>query len=102
MAGALEWFSHNIAFSFIVGMFYGIMSVDLVYSLGVVSKIRKFAVDNKIMVRYEELKLQIRKNAIEAAGKNHWFLQFKSDVPLIEHLKQYIEFNKLFRNRDEK
>ena len=102
VAGALEWFSHNIAFSFIVGMFYGIMSVDLVYSLGVVSKISKFAVDNKIMVRYEELKLQIRKNAIEAAGKNHWFLQFKSDVPLIEHLKQYIEFNKLFRNRDEK
>ena len=56
------------------------MSVDLVYSLGVVSKIRKFAVDNKIMVRYEELKLQIRKNAIEAAGKNHWFLQFKRCV----------------------
>ena len=68
--GALEWFSHNIAFSFIVGMFYGIMSVDLVYSLGVVSKIRKFAVDNKIMVRYEELKkLQIRKNAIGGRRK---------------------------------
>ena len=102
VAHALEWFSQNIAFSFIVGMFYGIMLVDLVYSLGVVSKIRRFAVDNKVMVRYEELKLQIRKQVYEATEKNHWFLQFKSDLPLAEHLKEYIELNRLFRNRDEK
>ncbi|MBS5335400.1 MAG: putative ABC transporter permease [Anaerovoracaceae bacterium] len=98
---AILWFSQNIAFSFVVGMFYGVMLVDFIYSMGIVSKIRKFAVENQIMIKYEELKLQIRTNAAERMEKNHWFFQFRSEVPFREHLKQYIELNKVFRDRDE-
>lgn len=93
---ALMWFSQNIAFSFIIGMFYGIMLIDLGYSLGIVKKIRSFAVENQIMVRYEELKLEIRQGAKERMEKNHWFLQFKSEVPLGEHLKRYLEIQGAF------
>ncbi len=98
---ATEWFVQNITFSFVVGMFYGVMLVDLVYSLGIVSKIRHFAVENKIQIRYEELKMQIRRSAVERMEKRHWFLQFKSEVPLGEHLRQYIELNRLFRNKED-
>lgn len=98
---AISWFVQNITFSFVVGMFYGVMLVDLVYSLGIVSKIRRFAVDNQIQIRYEELKMQIRRSAVERMEKKHWFLQFKSEIPLVEHLRQYIELNKLFRGKDD-
>ena len=53
---ALTWFAQNLAFSFGVGMFYGVFLVDLVSSLGIVARVRRFAIDNQIQIRYEELK----------------------------------------------
>ena len=96
VTNALIWFCENITFSFVVGMFYGVFFVDLGYSLGVVAKIRAFAIENQIMVRYEELKLQIRQNAREHMEKTYWFRQFKSEVSLTEHLKRYVEINSVF------
>ena len=96
VTNALIWFCENITFSFVVGMFYGVFFVDLGYSLGVVTKIRAFAVENQIMVRYEELKLQIRQNARERMEKTYWFRQFKSEISLTEHLKRHMELNSVF------
>lgn len=96
ITNALYWFSQNITFSFVVGMFFGVILVDLGYSFGVVSKIRTFAKENEVLVRYEELKLQIRENAAENMEKNHWLMQFKSEVPLGEHLKRYVEIQSAF------
>lgn len=97
---ALLWFSQNITFSFSLGLFYGVMLVDLVYSLGIVKKVRSFAVENKIMVRYEELKMEIRQTAAARMEKSHWLLQFKSEVPLREHLMRYIEIQETFWVKD--
>lgn len=96
VTNALIWFCENITFSFVVGMFYGVFLVDLGYSLGIVTKIRAFAIENQIMVRYEELKLQIRQNAREHMEKTYWFRQFKSEVSLTEHLKRYAELAGVF------
>lgn len=100
VTNALMWFSQNITFSFVIGMFYGVMLVDLGYSLGIVKKIRRFAMENQIMVRYEELKLEIRQNAKEHMEKNHWFLQFKSEMPLGDHLKRYLEIQSAFLTQE--
>ncbi len=93
---ALLWFAENITFSFVVGMFYGVFFVDLGYSLGIMSTIRAFAAENHIQVRLEELRLQIREDAEERMEKVHWFLQFRSEVPLREHLKRQMELEGVF------
>jgi len=93
---AVLWLSENIIFSFFIGMFYGVFIVDLVRSLGIVAKIRSFALENKILVRYEELKEQVLQNAAERMQKPHWLLQFRSDIPIKEHLARYFDLHQAF------
>jgi len=100
VTNALLWFCENITFSFVVGMFYGIFIVDFGYSIGIVKKIRTFAIENQVMVRYEELKLQIRQDAREHMEKTYWFRQFKSEISLAEHLKRHIELSGAFWAHD--
>lgn len=88
---ALSWFSQNLAFSFVVGMFYGVFIIDLCYSFKLVSKIKKFADENKILIRYEELKKQIRQGAESRMKKPRFLLAFHSDISLQENLKNYLE-----------
>lgn len=88
---ALKWFSENLAFSFVLGMFFGVFLIDLCYSIHLVSKIRAFAAENHILVRYEELKESIRQSAEERKEKIRFLFAFRSSVPLREHLKKYAE-----------
>ncbi|MGN0736002.1 MAG: putative ABC transporter permease [Anaerovoracaceae bacterium] len=94
---ALQWFSNNLAFSFVVGLFFGVFAVDVVYSLGIVTKVRAFAKENDILVRYEELRQQIRQRSEENKEKLHWFLRFASGEQLKEHLQRYLELQEAFR-----
>ena len=94
---ALHWFGNNLAFSFVVGMFFGVFAVDVVYSLGIVTKVRAFAKENDILVRYEELRQQIRQRSEENKEKLHWFLRFASGEQLKEHLQRYLELQEAFR-----
>ncbi len=82
--GALEWLSKNLAFSFFIGAFFGVFVIDVVYSSQLVIKIRKFAAENDVIVKYEALKVHIR----EAQEKAHFFLALRSDRPLREHLSE--------------
>ncbi|MFR2966297.1 MAG: putative ABC transporter permease [Anaerovoracaceae bacterium] len=50
---AVRWLSENITFSFFIGMFYGVFMVDLIRSLGIVTKVRTFARENEILIKYE-------------------------------------------------
>lgn len=54
-------------------------------------KIRKFADDNNIFVRYEELKSNIRKYAEEHKEKYLCMFAFHSKVSLNVHLKNYLD-----------
>ncbi|MBQ4649344.1 MAG: hypothetical protein IJB73_01440 [Firmicutes bacterium] len=93
---ALRWFNANLAFSFVVGMFFGVFIVDVVYSMGIVTKVRAFAVEHQILVRYEVLRQQIKENAEENKEKIHWFLRFASNMQLGEHLHRYWELQRTF------
>ena len=94
---ALQWFADNLAFSFVVGMFFGVFAVDVVYSLGIVTKVRAFAKENDILVRYEELRQQIRQHSEENREKLHWFLRFASKEQLRDHLQRYLELQEAFK-----
>jgi len=92
----LLWFSQNLTFSFVVGMFYGVFLVDLTYSLNIVAKVRRFAVKNQLLVRYEELREQIQIHAEERREKTSFLFRFRSEVPLREHLDRYYDLHRAF------
>lgn len=88
--GALEWLSQNLAFSFAIGMFYGVFLIDVVYTAQIIQKIKKFAEDNHIVVKYETLKHQVRSFQVQNAQKPHFFFPLRSERPLTEHLKDML------------
>ena len=88
--GALEWLSQNLAFSFAIGMFYGVFLIDVVYTAQIIQKIKKFAEDNHVVVKYENLKHQVRSFQDQNSQKPHFFFPLRSERPLAEHLKDMI------------
>lgn len=60
---SLYWLAGHLTFSFFIGFFYGVFIIDLVYSMQLMVKLRKFARENQIELRIEEFKeFLIRKN----------------------------------------
>ncbi len=89
---AAHWIGSNTEFSYFVGAYFGIMAVDVCYSFGVVGKIRAFAKEQKLTVRYEEFKNFIRQKAEEWQEKTSFILAFKTGAkPLREVLEKYFE-----------
>jgi len=97
---ALVWLSENLAFSFVIGMFYGIFLIDVVYSLQLLSKIENFVIENKLVIKYELLKQEIRERAKEEKEKLPFF-DIKSPVKIMDHLAKYMELEMAFRGDDE-
>lgn len=84
-------FLKNQAFLYPLGVISGVFAVDFGYSIQIAAKIKKFAADNDILVRYEELKSNIRKHAEEHRDKYLFMFAFHSKTTLSEHLKKYLE-----------
>lgn len=87
----VTWLNENIAFSFVVGFVYGMITIDVCYSLGIVSKVRNFAVNNNIIVYYEELRLQVHLLELEAKSRQNFLFSLKSNLPLKNVLERYLE-----------
>lgn len=85
------WLSQHLAFSFFIGMFFGVFVVDLCYSLQLSAKIRKFAVDNELVIKYEELKDELAAQRKALEEKRRFVLAFKTDRPFRESLELYLE-----------
>lgn len=75
----LFWFTNHMVFSFVVGFFYGVFTIDLCYSLKIMVKIRKFAKENKVLIQLEQLKSKIRAVNDENKEKIHFWLSMESE-----------------------
>ena len=84
---ALAWLSQNLAFSFFIGLFFGVFLIDVAYSTHLVSRIRTFAKSNEVIVRYEHLKAYVRSVQDKRKQRTRFLFPLRSDVPLSEHLK---------------
>lgn len=84
----LNWLSQNLAFSFFIGMFFGVFIIDVVHSSQLVVKLKRFAEENRIILKYEGIKDHIRSVQEKASKKYHFFSPFRSEYPLGEHLKE--------------
>lgn len=90
MCRAVAWAVANPDFSYFIGAYFGVLAVDVCYSFGVVGKIRAFAKEQKLIVRYEEFKNFIRQKTKALGGKSSFILSFKTgSKPLWEVLEHY-------------
>lgn len=88
---ALAWLSENLAFSFVIGLFFGVFAVDVVQSAQLVAKLKRYAEEYQVVVRFEELKAHIRSRYDEGKKKYHFFRPFRTERPLSEHIREWIE-----------
>ncbi|MGN1115336.1 MAG: putative ABC transporter permease [Candidatus Ornithomonoglobus sp.] len=88
----IRWLSENLAFSFFIGLFFGVFIIDVSYSLNLTVKIRQFAAENKVIIKYEHLKEEINSRAMEGQ-KNllNFLLQFRSELTLKESLEEHLK-----------
>lgn len=88
---SLSWLADNLAFSFVIGFFFGVFSIDVVWSFSIVSKIKSAAEEYHILVRYEEFKAHIRDYAETKREKYAFLFAFSSRLSIREHIKSYAE-----------
>lgn len=82
--GVISWLENNLAFSFVIGFFFGIITIDLVYSTQLVVKIRKFAREKDLVVKYEEFKASIFDYAARNKEKYSFIFAISNNVKKIE------------------
>lgn len=87
----LLWLSQNLAFSFFIGMFFGIFIIDVAHSGNLVVKLKRFAEENEVIVRYEALKDHILASHERNKAKYRFFRPFREVQPLGELLKEMQE-----------
>lgn len=86
--GALRWLSENLAFSFVIGFFFGVFTIDMVYSAHLVSKLQQFADEHDVVIRVERLKLQVQKRQEELRERKNFLFPLRTARPLPELLKE--------------
>lgn len=92
MHGVVNWLENNLAFSFVIGFFFGIITIDLVYSTQLVVKIRKFAKEKDLIVKYEEFKASIFDYAARNKEKYSFVFAISNNVKKIEeYINEYKE-----------
>lgn len=86
---ALDWFSNNLTFSYLLGIFSGCMIIDTIYSTRLYNKIKQYAFDNNIIIKYELLKMHIKDIQKQAKEKYSFLNPFRQTKSLIEYLVDY-------------
>ena len=104
---ALAWLSNNLAFSFIIGFFYGVFVIDLVNSTALIVRIRRFAEEKGVVVKYEQLREHIRQSREMRLEKAKFIMSMGAQGAIGEHLRQYYdsfrdELDKLDRAKADK
>lgn len=103
---AVNYISGHLEYSYILGILSGIFIMDNVYSFNVVARIKKWATEHDIVVKYEQLRLGIAKRAEKAKQKTNFIFSLNGPKGVIEELNKYFsEQGKKFaeeRNRKAK
>lgn len=88
---ALAWLSGNLAFSFVLGLFFGIFLIDAAHSAQLTVKLKAYAQENNVVVRYEAIKAAIRQKRLRAKKKYSYFFPLHTEHPLSEYLSDIKE-----------
>ena len=87
---SLSWLSDNLAFSFVIGFFFGVIVIDFIYSTKLVVKISKFAKEKGLIVKYEEFKATIFELTQKNKEKYSFIFAINNNMKKIEEqLNEY-------------
>lgn len=89
VANMLKWFQNNLSFSFILGVFFGLIIIDYIHSTKLFVKMRKYAKENSIEIKYEELKLKIKELREKHKEKSSFLNAFGNIKTLQDYLREY-------------
>lgn len=84
----LKWFNDNLSFSFVLGLFFGVILIDYIYSTQTLAKIKQYAKDNHVEVRLEEFKERIQELQKQRKEKIS-FIFYAKNIKLNEDMKKY-------------
>lgn len=84
-----EWMGNNPVYAFFTGIAAGIFILDVCYSFHIVSRVRAWAKKNEVVVKYEELKLSIRRRAEKFKQKRSFLFSFRSKNGVEGELESY-------------
>lgn len=84
----LQWLASDLAFSFFIGMFFGVFLIDFTQSAQLAMKLKNYAKDNAVIIKYEVLKEHIRSAHQNSTAKYRFFLPFRGEKPLADYLKE--------------
>lgn len=90
IVSGIIWLSQNLAFSFFIGLFFGVFIIDVAASLNLLVKLRTFAADNGIIIRYERLKAEILEKKKKYSKIKSFILQFRTENGLYESLQEHL------------
>lgn len=85
----LNWFANNLSFSFILGVFFGVIMIDYVHSTKLFIKLKKYAKENNLEIKYEELKLKMKELKEKNKEKYHFFAFLGNQKSLPTYLEAY-------------
>ena len=88
---SLHWLSRNPAFSFFIGMFFGIFLIDAAHSCHLAMRLKRFAQEHGSIVRYEALKDHILAAHQRNQETYRFFRPFREVKPLNVLLKEMEE-----------
>lgn len=89
MLNAISWLFENLAYCFVVGFFFGVLTIDIANSINLVVRVRKFAKENHILVKFEELKKHIREDQEKRKEKINYLFAFKTTRKFSDLLSEY-------------
>ena len=80
----------NFNLLFIFGLYYGILICDTIYSFNIVTKLRKFAIDNKLDIKLVKIKASIAETKTTIRSKLSFIVPGKNIKDIYEHIKDLI------------
>ena len=92
--GALDWLSRNLTFSFVIGFFYGVFVLDFVKATQLMVKLRRFAAEKQIVIRYEEFKEHTRQERFARRARLGFFFSAYHRMRSDEALDSFYEQRK--------
>lgn len=105
----VDFAAAHLEYSFFLGILGGIFIMDNVYSFKVVAKIKQWAKENNVVVKYERLKLVIKQSAEKMKQKKNFFdslkgpgeIVFELNKHILEQGKKFLDIRKSKRNNIE-
>ena len=79
----------NLAFSFVIGYFFGVFTIDVAYSARIVTRIKRFAKENDLVVKVENLKANLHAIRERDSLRKYFFNPLHTKFkPLTEYLRE--------------